>query len=156
MQLTSTQAKVFARRFIESAINRGDLLAAEEMIAPRYIPHNPRSPLAGQVVGPELVKDVISTMRSAFPDLEQTIEDLIAEGDQVVVRSTFRGTHQGSFMGIAATGRHMSMGAVEIFRLEDGRCAEHWIYADDLGLLQQLGALAAPGAPAQPARHGRL
>jgi predicted ester cyclase len=70
---------------------------------------------------------------------------MIAEGDKVVQRWTFRGTHQGEFMGIPATGVQVILSAIEIFRLADGKIAEQWVEADNLGSLQQLGVIPALG-----------
>jgi steroid delta-isomerase-like uncharacterized protein len=78
-------------------------------------------------------------LRTSFPDLTITIEDLIAEGDKVVTRLTARGTHQGTFRGIAPTGRVVSWTGIRIFRIAEGKIVEHWANWDDLSLLQQLG-----------------
>jgi predicted ester cyclase len=74
-----------------------------------------------------------------------TIEDLVAEGDTVVVRDTTRATHRGAFAGIPPTGKEVRVARIALFRLADGRIAEHWGQVDMLGLLQQLGAVPAPG-----------
>lgn len=141
--------KALVRRWITEVINRGNLAIVDEFIPPGYIGHNPNHPLAGQPLGPAEVKQhVITMLRTAFPDLQQEIEDMAAEGDQVWVRSTFRGTHQGPFAGLAPTGKAVTMTAIEIFRLADGKCLEHWINADMLGLMQQLGAIPTSGEAA--------
>ena len=75
---------------------------------------------------------------SAFPDLRGTIEDLVAEGDRVVSRESWRGTHEGEFMGIAPAGKQMNMQGVSIVRILDGRIAEYWTFFDRLALMQQL------------------
>ncbi|MBF6331897.1 ester cyclase [Nocardia transvalensis] len=75
----------------------------------------------------------------AFPDLHVRIDDMIAEGDRVVVRLWFTGTHDGQFQGLPATGRHVEFGAIRIYRLADGQVTETWAYQDAAGLLQQLG-----------------
>lgn len=80
----------------------------------------------------------------AFPDLNVTIEDLIAEGDKVVVRFIGRGTHQGDFGGFPATGNKTEAGAIEIFRIEDAKIVEAWEISDRLGLMQQLGMELKP------------
>jgi len=73
---------------------------------------------------------------AAFPDLHFTFEDLIAEGDKVVVRWTSRGTQQGELMGIPPTGKQFSATGIEIYRLEGGKIVEHWLESDNLGMLQ--------------------
>ena len=82
---------------------------------------------------------------SAFPDLRGTIEDLVAEGDRVVSREAWRGTHEGEFMGIAPTGKQMNMKGVSIVRILDGRIAECWTFFDRLALMEQLGAAQPMG-----------
>ena len=81
---------------------------------------------------------------AAFPDLHVTIEDVVAEGDRVVVRTTYTGTHQADLQGIPATGKTVSESAITIFRLANGKIAEGWLVADNLGLMQQLGVIPAP------------
>lgn len=143
--MSTEENKALVRYWIDEALNKGNLAVVDEFIPPGYVGHNPNHPLAGQPLGPEEVKEhVVTMLRTAFPDLHQSIEDLIAEGDKVVVRSTFRGTHQGLFAGRAPTGKRFEMTSIEIFRLADGKIAEHWINVDMLGMMQQLGALPAP------------
>jgi len=79
--------------------------------------------------------------RAAFPDVQFTIEDLLGDGDKVVVRNTFHGTHTGPFMGIAPTGRHISQEQMHIVRVDAGLIVEHWAVRDDLSLMRQLGAI---------------
>ena len=85
-------------------------------------------------------------MRSGFPDFQVTIEDLFAaEGEKVVLRFTFRGTHQGEFLGVAPTGKRVTMAGIDIFRIADGKIVELWGQEDVLGMMQQLGAIPEPG-----------
>ncbi len=70
---------------------------------------------------------------------------MIAEGDKVVIRQTWSGTHKGEFMGIPATGRRVSIAVIDIIRVADGRFVEHWGQLDLMGMMQQLGAIPAPG-----------
>ena len=145
--MSAEENKALVRYWIEEVINKGNLAVVDAMCPPGYVGHNPHHPLKDQPAGPEEVKEhVVRMLRTAFPDLQQSIEDMIAEGDKVVVRSTFRGTHQGPFAGIAPTGKRLSMTAIEIFRVKDGKIPEHWINADYLGAMQQLGAIPAPNA----------
>jgi predicted ester cyclase len=83
--------------------------------------------------------------RAAFPDGSMTIEDMIAEGEKVVTRKTYRGTHQGELLSIPPTGRHVSVGLIDIMRIVDGKVVEHWNVGDDLGMLQQLGVIPPLG-----------
>jgi predicted ester cyclase len=82
---------------------------------------------------------------TAFPDMRAEIHDQVAEGDKVVTRKTFYGTQQGEFMGIPPTGKKVAFDVIDIFRIADGRILEHWFAGDMLGLMQQLGAVPAPG-----------
>ena len=82
----------------------------------------------------------VAVYRAAFPDLTTSVEDVIAEGDRVVVRGTDRGTHQGEFMGKPASGRVATTTFIEIFRMESGKAVEGWVEANTKGLLDQLSA----------------
>ena len=77
--------------------------------------------------------------------MASTIEDLFAEGDKVVLRFTFHGTHQGEFMGVAPTGKQVTMPGIDIFRIADGKIVELWGQEDVLGMMQQIGAIPGPG-----------
>ncbi len=133
--------KALNRRFVEEVINQGNIEAIDELIDPGVVDH---AVPAGFPTGREGAKQFFAMMRSAFPDLHLTIEDMIAEGDKVVMRSTWSGTHQGEFMGIPATGRRVTVSAIDISRVADGRIVEHWEQSDALGLMQQLGVVSPP------------
>ncbi len=80
----------------------------------------------------------------AFPDLHITSDDLVAEGDKVAKRWTVTSTHKGKFMGIPATGNHIRVTGIEIFRIKDGKIVEVWVNMDNLGMMQQLGVIPGP------------
>jgi steroid delta-isomerase-like uncharacterized protein len=101
--------------------------------------HDPAVP--GLPPGPAGLKPIIAGFRAAFPDLQVTVEDQIAEGDKVVTRYTMRGTHQGAFMGLPPTGKHVTVSGIQIERVVQGQIVEHWRKSDDLGMMQQLGAV---------------
>ena len=130
---------VVRRAFDEVAM--GDMTTIDEIIAPEFVRHD----LAGgtEAHGPDGVKRLIAGLRTGFPDLQTTIEDIFSDGEKVVVRFTAHGTHSGPFMGIAPTGREATWCGVNIYRVSGGRIRETWQLADGLGLLRQLGA--APG-----------
>jgi predicted ester cyclase len=86
-------------------------------------------------------------LRGAFPNLEVTVEDQVAEGDRVVTRWITRGTHKGEFQGIPPTGRQVAITGITIFLVADDKLLEGWSNADMLGMLQQLGAVPEPGQP---------
>jgi predicted ester cyclase len=91
-------------------------------------------------------KQLVMGFRTSFPDWVESVDDVIAEGEKVVIRVTGRGTHLGQFQGIAPTGRQVMATGIGIGRLQEGRMVEAWAAYDALGLLQQLGALAVPQA----------
>jgi len=133
--------KALARLLLEDDISRGDEAVAERIIHPNFFDHtNP----PGMQHGLNGHKQIVRLFRAAFPDQWWQIEDLIAEGDRVVARTTMRGTHQGDFFGIPATGRAVTLPGVHVMRVADGKIAEHWGSNDDLGLLRQIGALPEP------------
>lgn len=134
---TPEENKAMFRRFIDEVWNNGNLAVADELFAPdAFTPSAPQLP-----PGPEGVKVIATLWRTAFPDFHMTIEDLIAEEDKVVARFTETGTHQGEFMGIAPTGRRISITEIGILRLVNNKVAESWYEVDMLSLMQQLGVL---------------
>jgi steroid delta-isomerase-like uncharacterized protein len=105
-----------------------------------FVLHDPTAP-PGLAAGAQGMKDFQAPYFAAFPDVQFTVEDQIAEGDQVVARWTARGTHRGTLMGIAPTGKHVTVTGIAIWRVEQGKMAEMWQNWDALGLLQQVGAI---------------
>jgi len=96
--------------------------------------------------GSEGVKVLTGMLRSAFPDFKATIDDILTEGDKVVIRMTWTGTQKGEFMGVPATGKRVSFGVIDIIRIANGKVVEHWGQMDSMSLMQQLGAIPAPSA----------
>lgn len=140
---TPEENKELVRRL--DAIWDGDLDIVDELVAADYTNHNSMVPDAPP--GPEGFKRNVSALLTAFPDIEFSIEDIIAEGDRVVFRAEGRGTHEGELMGIEPTGREITLSGIVIFRVEDGQVAERWAQYDTLGMLRQMGALPARGDP---------
>lgn len=141
--MATEQNKALFRRMVEEIFNRGNLDLVDEVFAPDFVEHEELPP--GIPSGREGVKQMTSMLRGAFPDFKATIEDMLAEGDRVVIRMTWTGNHQGDFMGIPATGRRVSFGVIDIVRFAGGKFAEHWGLMDQAGLMQQLGAVPEPG-----------
>jgi steroid delta-isomerase-like uncharacterized protein len=139
---TPDENKAITRRAFEEFITNKNPAAAPKYLTPDFVGHYPDLP---PVQGVEGFQQFLGMYLNAFPDSRVTIEDILAEGDRVAVRITFRGTHQGELMGIPATGKSIAMGALNIFRILDGKAAEQWVNQDDLGLMQQLGVIPAPG-----------
>ncbi len=123
------------------ALNERDWAAFEALCAPDIVLHNASMTIQGF----EPYKQFISMYFTAFPDGRLTIEDIIAEGDKVVARHTFHGTHQGALMNIAPTGKEVTATGINIVRFTNGKAVEEWANYDDLGLLQQLGVAPASG-----------
>jgi steroid delta-isomerase-like uncharacterized protein len=134
----SEQNCAVVRRFIDKAFNNGETRLLAELIAPEHVSHLPN----GDHYGPEGVRIDIDCFRNAFPDFNLAIEDMIDAGDAVVYRFTARGTHEGPFMGVPASGKRVAITGIGIDLLSDGRSIERWVQFDSAGLLQQLGVLA--------------
>jgi steroid delta-isomerase-like uncharacterized protein len=130
-------------RFGQEVLNDKNVDAIDEIAAEDFIELDP---VPGQGVGREGLKIFLATVAfPAFPDQQWVTEEQIASGEKVVSRFTWYGTHQGTFMGIPATGRHVAVKGMAIDRVVDGKWKDSRILMDTLGLLQQLGAL--PPAP---------
>ncbi len=130
--------KALMRRFYEEFWCRGNADAVDEFVAPSYVDHQLPE---GWPQGREGLKQLVCEWRTGFPDMSETIDDLIAEGDRVVGRFVLTGTHEGPFRGIAPTGVKVRVTGIDIVRIADGRICEWWYSEDTLGLLQQLGQL---------------
>ena len=141
--MSTEENKAIVRRVYEEAINRGNMAVVDELVSPDYVAHDPGFPQP--VRGPEGLKQYFLVFRTAFPDLHLTIEDIIAEGDTVVVRHTARGTHQGDLMGMPPTGKQETVTGIAIHRLVNGKFVESWVNAGSLGLMQQLGVIPSMG-----------
>ena len=128
--MQSEENKAVVRRFIEEVFGGGNLELIDELFAPHYVLHDPAVP--GEVRGPEGIKQYVGMYRGAYPDTRFTIEDQIAEGDKVVTRYKWRGTHdRGKFLGVAPTRRDVEATAIVIHRVVGGKVVEEWS-ADDL------------------------
>lgn len=137
--------KALVRRVFEEVLSGRNLVALDELATADYVEHNP---LPGQRTGLDGLKDRYTMVLNGL-DPHFTIEDVIAEGDRVVLRWTNSGTHVAEFLGMPPTGKSFTIGGIEIWRVKDGKLAEHWDMVDVFGQLQQLGLLPQPGgAPA--------
>lgn len=132
-------------RFYDQLWNRGNLGAADELVADDYVRHDLRRGDAPP--GPAGQKAVAQRFRAAFPDLRLEVEALVAEGDLVVARWAISGTHSGAWGDVAPTGRNVRFTGVNFFRVADGKIAEIWNVRDDLGLREQLGEPVYAGHP---------
>jgi steroid delta-isomerase-like uncharacterized protein len=145
-QMTAAQEtshKAVFRRVLEVVNTHDEELiskAIDETVHPDVLI---RTPLPVQATGAQAIMEVFTTLNRAFPDLQITVEDLIEEGDKLVVRNTVTGTHQGEYMGIAPTGKSVTYNEVFIFRFANGRIAETWGVVDVLSQMKQLGVIHA-------------
>ena len=135
--MTDEENRAAARRFFEEGWNSGDPAQLKSFLSDEFVSHNSLN-FAIQS-SDEYCRGVVA-YRTAFPDLVTSVDDVIAEGDRVVVRGTDRGTHQAEFMGRAASGRLVTTTWIEIFRLESGKAVEGWIESDSKALMDQLDA----------------
>jgi len=122
-------------------MNQKKLDAALALCSPDYVDHA-LHPGAGQ--GIEGTRRFFNMQFAAFPDVYATLEDMIAEGDKVVTRMTLRGTNTGPFMGMPPTGKSATWSFIDIFRIADGKLAEHWVEMDSVVLMQQIGLVPPP------------
>ena len=140
MSTTEVENKAQIRRIYEELFNKGNLAIADELIAPDFLNHEAPP---GSNRGPESMRRLITMLHTAFPDVHYTIEEMLAEGDMVSCRMIMNGTHQGSFMGIAPTGRSVRQAQMHFVRFRNGKVIEHWAVRDDLGLMRQLDVIPA-------------
>ncbi len=141
--MSTEENKAIVRRIYEEVLNKRSFDAADDIISANYDSH--RHPIPQQAPGLKGLKQAWTMALTGFPDLQFTVEDMIAEGDKVAVRLSHGGTHQGVFMGVAPTGKEARWTGNSIFRIADGKIVEGWVEGDHLGLMQQLGAIPAPG-----------
>lgn len=136
----SENHKEVIRNWIEEAINNGNLSVVDKVIHPDYVYRSP----AEELRGPQPIKSFIATFRAAFSNLKLRIDELLDDGDKTVVFFTLSGTHHGDFMGIPATGKHMTVNGTVLSRFEEGKIIEEWEILDQLAMYQQLGVISMP------------
>ncbi|ALN71889.1 ester cyclase [Aureimonas sp. AU20] len=136
---TQETNKQLARDYFAAFLRR-DEAWWQTHIDPAFRRHDPGLPF--EVRGPDGVKQLADALHPGIPDMELPIEDVIAEGEKVLVRLRVKGTHGGELMGLAATGRPIDIGVLDLFEFKDGKLVEHWALLDNLGLLKQLGVSA--------------
>jgi predicted ester cyclase len=140
--MSTEENKTVLRREVEELYNNtGNLEVVEEIFSPNYVSHEPTS---GEVRGIEGARQFAANFRKAFPDLQNTIEDMVAEGDKVVMRFRGSGTHEGETEAFGPpTGRRMEITGITIKRLSGGKIVEAWTNFDAMGMMQQLGVTAS-------------
>ena len=136
----SEDNKAVIRHFVQ-AVNTNDRNAAAGAFAPDFVDH---SPGPGQGQGLQGFLEFAGALMSAFHNMQITIDDLVAEGDKVVLRDTTRATHGGDFMGIPASGKPVSWTEMRLYRIKDGKIVEQWVEVDRAGLMQQMQSIPQP------------
>ena len=140
--MATQENKTLFRRFIEEVANNGNLAAIDELVAPSFVEHEELPPDIPPGIGG--VKAFFAEWRSGFPDGRVTLELEIAEGDLVACYQVWRGTHTGTFMGMAPSGKSVNFKVVDAVRIANGQIVEHWAVTDNLALMQQIDAVPAP------------
>ena len=133
--MSAEKNKEIVRRVIDEIVNKGELSLADEVLDKNYVYHFPTH----DIHGPEGFKEFVVMMRTAFPDLHVTIEELIAEGDKVAVRVIMRGTFKSELMGIAPTGRKLEFPEAVFVRFKNGKEVEARAYGNMISFNEQLG-----------------
>jgi steroid delta-isomerase-like uncharacterized protein len=139
--------KALVRRFVDEVQSGGNTDLIDEICSPEFVNHSAPPGLPADCEG---IKIVTAMFRGAFPDSYFSVEDMIAEGDEVVTRKTFHGTHEGEFMGIPPSGRTVNVSLIDVVRISEGRVVEHWSVGDNLGMMQQLGVIPQQGESVEP------
>jgi len=137
--MTTDDNKALVQRFFDEIINQKNLAALDQFVSPNAINHTVPTGL------PQGPSQFLGLHLNAFPDLNVTVEDLLADGDRVIARVSVRGTQQGAFGSIHSRGKPITVTAINIFRIANGKMVEHWGLADRLSALQQLGVVPPPG-----------
>jgi steroid delta-isomerase-like uncharacterized protein len=127
--------KGLVRRFYKEVFAHWNMALVDQVVSPQFTSHDWPE---GSATGPQTFRDFYSAIRSAVPDARYEIDDLIAEGDKVVVRWRLLGTHKGEFRGIAPTGRAVALKGIAIYRVQDGKLMERWVVSDVHGLLEEI------------------
>jgi len=139
--MSQEENKAAVRRFWDG-FNAHNLDEWAEVTTPNFMNHDPSLPV--QHADLATTQEMIGGLQAAFPDLKSSEDDLISEGDKIVVRRTFHGTHKGEFMDVPASGNEVTFSGIFINRLTGGKIEEHWVVFDAMGLMQQIGGVPAP------------
>lgn len=145
--MTVDETEALAHRWHMDLFQAGNLAVAEEILTPDFVAHANGQDFRGV----EGAKQLATLIRTAFPDLAITHHEALVAGDRVAIRWSSESTHQGEYFGVPPTGKPIHLEGLDLFHLQDDQIAAVWIAYDNLGALQQMGALAAPG---QAAREG--
>jgi steroid delta-isomerase-like uncharacterized protein len=143
--VSTEEGKAIVTRFYDELWNNRNLSVADEIFAADCVTHQLRSGEEAASVprGPEAIKHHVGEWLAGFPDVRFSVEQMIAEADHVLTHSVMRGTHIGTWLGIAPTGKQVSIRMFVVHRIMNGKIAEDWVLVESLGFLQQLGLIPA-------------
>ncbi len=139
----SDQNKALSRRVIEEGFDKGNMAALGELVTSNYVNHS--APPGMPAAGVESIRAIVGLYRTAFPDIHNTINLQVAEGDKVVTHWTATGTNKGSLLGMPPTGKSATITGTTIDRIVGGKIAETWTTFDQVQMMQQLGVIPTPG-----------
>ncbi len=139
--MSITETKSLVLRVLEEGFNQGNLAVVDEVFTPNHFTH---TPFTHDRNGNEALKQLITMFRTAFPDLHCTLDGEIRQGDEFAAHWSMTGTHKGPFLGIPGTGKSFKVQTIIYGRLENGKVAEDWTLADQMGMMQQLGLVPPP------------
>ena len=144
--MSTEENKMAIRRLTDEALNQGNMDVLDHVLADTFTYHDPANP---GVTSRDDYKQFVTALRTTFPDIQFTIEDEVADGDQLAIRWTMRGTHRGDLVmpagPIPPTGKQVQVSGITLIRFTEGKVVEEWQNADNLGFLQQLGVIPTPG-----------
>ena len=130
------------QRFYDELLGKGDLDVIDELVTDDVVDHEQGLP--GQPEGKEGVVFFVNALRDAFSDIKGTVGQSLESGDMACAQVTITGRHTGEWMGVPASDKSFEIECIDIVRLEDGKCAEHWGVTDNLALMMQIGAIPEP------------
>ena len=144
--MSAEENKMAIRRLTDEALNQGNMDVLDHVLADTFTYHDPANP---GVTSRDDYKQFVTALHTTFPDIHFTIEDEVADGDQLALRWTMRGTHRGDLVmpagPIPPTGNQVQVSGITLIRFTEGKVVEEWQNADNLGFLQQLGVIPTPG-----------
>jgi len=140
--MSSEENKALIRRLFEEGLNQNNPGVFDELLAPDFVIYGAPGEMQRGIEG---FRQLVAMFRTGFPDAHVTFEEELADGDKVIHRGYFTGTHQGDFQGIPPTGKQIKVKTIDIWRVVNGKMVENWVQMDMLGLMQQIGAVPTPG-----------
>ncbi|MCW5849672.1 MAG: ester cyclase [Anaerolineae bacterium] len=131
--------KTIAHRYLEEVFSKGNVAAIDEITAVNFVSHDPAA--GGEIRGVDGFKQFVTAIHTVFPDIQFTVEDMLAEGDRVAVRWTMHSEHEGEGLGLPATHRPVTVTGAEFLRIVNGKIEEDWVTLDTLRLVNDMGLL---------------